>query len=425
MSVACPVSPSARRVPDAPVRRGSRLWATAADSREARAWEDARAQTPDWEWTVLGRALGTWTSDPYAAICDADVVVTHAGQGAIADVAAGRRPAVVIPADRPYGEQRATAEVLAAGGWPVQVEQTFPRSGWRDRLEQVARLDGSAWSGWTDGHAAARVADLLLAELAALAPGRRSRGASGPTTAVVTLAHGRRPSAPPAPLALRRRCPARPLRGRRDGRPRPALVAPGGEVPQVVVPLDAEPDALPLAAARNAGAATALEAGMDVLVFLDVDCLAGDALVASYTRAAVARPDVLWSGPVTYLPPAPPTGYDLRDLDYLDDPHPARPAPQPGTSTVGGDPDLFWSLSFAVHRDGWLRTGGFCEEYVGYGGEDTDFARVARREGLELGWLGSARAYHQHHPSRSHRCGTWRRSCATGACSGTAGATGR
>jgi GT2 family glycosyltransferase len=101
---------------------------------------------------------------------------------------------------------------------------------------------------------------------------------------------------------------------------------------------------------------------------------------------------------VTYLPPAPPTGYDLRDLDDLDDPHPARPAPEPGASTLSADPDLFWSLSFAVHRDGWLRTGGFCEDYVGYGGEDTDFARVARREGLELGWLGSARAYHQHHP---------------------------
>jgi N-acetylglucosaminyl-diphospho-decaprenol L-rhamnosyltransferase len=220
-----------------------------------------------------------------------------------------------------------------------------------------------------------------------------------PTTAVVTLAHGRHDH-----LRLQHRslCAGGALP---DLYVVVAMDDPGlhswrpeGGAPPVVVPLDADPDALPLAAARNAGAATALEAGADVLVFLDVDCLAGDALVASYTRAAVGRPDVLWSGPVTYLPPAPPTGYDLRDLDDLDDPHPARPAPEPGTSTLGSDPDLFWSLSFAVHRDGWLRTGGFCEEYVGYGGEDTDFARVARREGLELGWLGSARASHQHHP---------------------------
>jgi hypothetical protein len=159
-----PVRPSGPRRPGPP--RVTALLGDGGGQPGAAAWEDARAQTPDWEWTVLGRALGTWTSDPYAAICDADVVVTHAGQGAIADVAASRRPAVVIPADRPYGEQRATAEVLAAGGWPVRVEQTFPISGWRDRLEQVARLDGSAWSGWTDGHAASRVADLLLAELA-------------------------------------------------------------------------------------------------------------------------------------------------------------------------------------------------------------------------------------------------------------------
>jgi hypothetical protein len=159
-----PVRPSGPRRPGPP--RVTALLGDGGGQPGAAAWEDARAQTPDWEWTVLGRALGTWTADPYAAICDADVVVTHAGQGAIADVAASRRPAVVIPADRPYGEQRATAEVLAAGGWPVRVEQTFPISGWRDRLEQVARLDGSAWSGWTDGHAASRVADLLLAELA-------------------------------------------------------------------------------------------------------------------------------------------------------------------------------------------------------------------------------------------------------------------
>ena len=125
-----PVRPAGPRRPGPP--RVTALLATAADSRGRRRGRRRRAQAPDWEWTVLGRALGTWTSDPYAAICDADVVVTHAGQGAIADVAASRRPAVVI-ADRPYGEQRATAEVLAAGGWPVQVEQTFPaRAGGTD-----------------------------------------------------------------------------------------------------------------------------------------------------------------------------------------------------------------------------------------------------------------------------------------------------
>ena len=68
-----------------------------------------------------------------------------------------------------------------------------------------------------------------------------------------------------------------------------------------------------------------------------------------------------------------------------------------GERITGGDPDLFWSLSFALHRRAWLRVGGFCEEYVGYGGEDTDFGRSVVSAGLELAWTGSARAYHQHH----------------------------
>lgn len=173
-----------------------------------------------------------------------------------------------------------------------------------------------------------------------------------------------------------------------------------GPVPEVVeVPVQA--GVLPLAAARNAAADRALAGGADVLVFLDVDCLAGRSLVQAYADAARDRPDVLWSGPVTYLPPSGPDGYPLDRLDDLDAPHPARPAPAPGERRLGGDPDLFWSLSFALHADGWRRSGGFCESYVGYGAEDTDFAAVATSAGLTLGWLGDARAYHQHHPTSS------------------------
>jgi N-acetylglucosaminyl-diphospho-decaprenol L-rhamnosyltransferase len=172
---------------------------------------------------------------------------------------------------------------------------------------------------------------------------------------------------------------------------------PGGSVPPRIVPVPRHRLGLPLAAARNAGAAVALAHGADVLVFLDVDCLAGPELVAAYGDAAEDRAGTVWSGPVTYLPPPPESGYPLHDLSPLDDPHPARPAPAPGQRILGGDPDLFWSLSFALHRSAWLRAGGFCEEYAGYGGEDTDFGRSAVSAGLDLAWTGSARAYHQHH----------------------------
>src|SRR5690606_11833725 len=62
---------------------------------------------------------------------------------------------------------------------------------------------------------------------------------------------------------------------------------------------------------------------------------------------------------------------------------------------------LFWSLSFALSRATWQRIGGFCEQYAGYGAEDTDFARVARDRGIGIAWVGSARAHHQYHPTRT------------------------
>ena len=156
-------------------------------------------------------------------------------------------------------------------------------------------------------------------------------------------------------------------------------------------------EGLPLAAARNLGVETALDLGCDVVICLDVDCIAGAELVAAYAEAALRHPDVVWSGPVTYLPPPPSSGYDLERLPALDRPHPARPAPRPGQVVFDAAPELFWSLSFACSAQAWRRSGGFCEDYVGYGGEDTDFGRSATRRGLRLGWLGGARAYHQWH----------------------------
>ena len=159
---------------------------------------------------------------------------------------------------------------------------------------------------------------------------------------------------------------------------------------------------LPLAAARNTGAAAAIHAGAELLIFLDVDCLPGDQLVHFYERAAAIDPavDALYAGPVAYLPPPPPEGYDLGRLGDHDFHH-ARPAPAPGRWVRGGDHRLFWSLSFATTTAVWCRIGGFCERYQGYGAEDTDFAMLARQAGVELTWVGGAAAFHQWHPTSS------------------------
>ncbi|WP_028473314.1 glycosyltransferase family 2 protein [Nocardioides alkalitolerans] len=218
-------------------------------------------------------------------------------------------------------------------------------------------------------------------------------------TAVVTLARGRHEHLAAQHLSVchgTRRPDDYVLASMDD----PSLVeATTGGLRRRVVPVAASAAAgLPLAAARNLAIGTAFDAGAEVVVGLDADCLAGRRLVAAYADVVARRPGTIWSGPVTYLDPRPAGGYPLGDLELLDDPHPARPAPAPGVEEDGADPRLFWSLSFALSREAWERSGGFCEDYVGYGAEDTDFARRADRAGLDFGWVGSARAYHQHHP---------------------------
>jgi GT2 family glycosyltransferase len=138
-------------------------------------------------------------------------------------------------------------------------------------------------------------------------------------------------------------------------------------------------------------------------VFLDVDCIPSPGLFAAYAVAAAdpRHRDALLCGPVAYLPAPVVGGYDLSALADLARPHSARPNPAPGTVEVARDRRLFWSLSFAVTASTWNRIGGFCPDYVGYGGEDTDFAEQAHAAGVGMRWVGGATAFHQHHPVSS------------------------
>lgn len=117
-----------------------------------------RTDTPRWSWTILG-GPGAWYEDPWPILTSSGVVVTHAGQNALAEVAAARRPAVVLPQTRPHDEQVTTASVLAAdSSWPAEVVHAAGLPDWSALLERVATLDGSAWAGWCDGRGAQRAA---------------------------------------------------------------------------------------------------------------------------------------------------------------------------------------------------------------------------------------------------------------------------
>ncbi len=220
-------------------------------------------------------------------------------------------------------------------------------------------------------------------------------------TAVVTLARGRRRHLERQAYAVARLDPAPddyvvvdlepPFQG---GRPPGTL---GARVVRRPVP-DGTP--LPLAAARNAGIATAAERA-ELVICLDVDCVPEPGLIARMTAAA-RRDDGLLAGPVGRLPALPagrlqPTPAELRASRAAARSGP-RPVPRAGELVAEARVELFWSLAFAVTPATHARIGGFDEAYAGYGAEDTDYAFRARRAGVGLAWVGGAWAHHQHHP---------------------------
>ena len=151
---------TAERVPAGPTV--ALLLGTGGHGVTARDVDAARAATPGWRWTVMDGSAGTWVADPAPVLAAADVVITHAGQNALAETAAARRPAIVLPQERPHREQATTGDVLR-DGWPAVVLDRWPDLGWPDLLDQARSLDGQRWAEWCDGHAADRFADVVTA----------------------------------------------------------------------------------------------------------------------------------------------------------------------------------------------------------------------------------------------------------------------
>lgn len=132
----------------------------------------AAAATPGHRWVVAGPHPGPgdwpanltwlgWVDDVWAELSAAGVVVTHAGQNALAEVAAARRPAVVVPQRRPFGEQDATAAALARAGIAEPTGAWPEPAGWPALLDRAAQRGGAGWEAWSTGTGAARAAALL------------------------------------------------------------------------------------------------------------------------------------------------------------------------------------------------------------------------------------------------------------------------
>jgi len=152
-------------------------------------------------------------------------------------------------------------------------------------------------------------------------------------------------------------------------------------------------DPMPLAAARNRAAEAARE---EQLILLDVDCIPAAGLVDRY--AATAEAAGVRLGDVLYLPPGGVERLDDEALDRVGVRHPAKPELAEDEIRATPSHGELWGLSFALSAADWRRAGGMDERYIGYGGEETDFAARLERAGVTMAWVGGARAYHQHHP---------------------------
>jgi Glycosyltransferase family 28 C-terminal domain len=145
-----------RRGPSALVLQGS-----GGSEVTARQLREAAAATPGWQWAVLGGPTGSWVADPWPLLCHADVVVTHGGMNAIAEVAAARKPAVVVPQARPHGEQQATGRALARAGLAVVTDGWPHPTSWPAVLRSALDLGGERWAAWSPGTAANDAAKII------------------------------------------------------------------------------------------------------------------------------------------------------------------------------------------------------------------------------------------------------------------------
>ncbi|MCS5480354.1 hypothetical protein NYP18_11890 [Corynebacterium sp. YIM 101645] len=127
-------------------------------------WAQVRAACPGRDFVFLGR--DRFVDDPMPWLAAANVVVSAAGQNSVADIASAQARAVILPQERPFAEQRATASLLDAAGLAV-VAHDFPGpAAWPGLLEQAQSLD-STWHRWQTSGAASRAAEAIrkVAEL--------------------------------------------------------------------------------------------------------------------------------------------------------------------------------------------------------------------------------------------------------------------
>ncbi len=135
------------------------------------------------------------------------------------------------------------------------------------------------------------------------------------------------------------------------------------------------------AANRNHGA---WAASGDWLAFVDDDCEPQSGWIAALAQAA-GEADVVEGRTLA------PGATDSPWEEHVENPS-------------GG---VLWSCNLAVHRDAFLRLGGFDEDFLEAGGEDMEFAWRVARSGWRVRFAPDALVHHP--PRRIGWRGLWRR----------------
>lgn len=136
-----------------PFRAGLVLTGAGGSSLAAAHVKALEASDPSISWDVVG-GPAHWRDDVWSALCAADVVVSHAGQNAVAEIAAARRPAVLVPEPRPHDEQLHAVAALSSSGL------VRAGSGWAEAGEALTELspDPASWARWAPAGAVAAAA---------------------------------------------------------------------------------------------------------------------------------------------------------------------------------------------------------------------------------------------------------------------------
>lgn len=145
-------------LPATGARRVALVWGAGGTDVSQEQIDAAQQATGEWTWTVC-RDVGA--DELWRSLLEADVVVGHAGQNVVSEVAAARRAAVIIAQSRPHEEQLFTVRGLAALGIGRALTQWPEAHDWPGLLDAAALEDTSRWEQWTDGTGARRCARLI------------------------------------------------------------------------------------------------------------------------------------------------------------------------------------------------------------------------------------------------------------------------